>query len=396
MDGGSDQPQVQHVAVLLPDERDCFRQTLLGISAFALTEPSWQVQRFVPRGRRFKVDLSRYDGLLLGPFGLDITEPAARSCGGPVVNVFNETLRHTGQVGAIVLCDDSKVGRLGAEYFLKQGFRHFGFVGVDTSWSDVRRRAFVGTIESAGGSVQCLQISTKTQLWPGVTHGPMQSRLAAWLGSMPTPTAIMTCNDDACRRVAQVCQDRGIVVPGQVSLLGVDDDEVECELGVPKLSSVALPWRRVGFEASRILDGLMRGRRRGRFKPTVHRFDPDRVMVRRSTEAPAADDDDVARVVEYIEQHAHVPTSVADLLPIASMSRRALELRFRSAVGRSPAEEIRRVHIKRASELLAQTQLPVKQIALRSGFSSAAQFSRIFRSATGQSPSAYRIMALGR
>jgi transcriptional regulator GlxA family with amidase domain len=75
----------------------------------------------------------------------------------------------------------------------------------------------------------------------------------------------------------------------------------------------------------------------------------------------------------------------------SGMTRRGLERRFRSVLGRSPLEEIRRMHIERAQVLLSQTMMPVKQIALQSGFANVAWFTTAFRQITGHSPTEWRL-----
>ncbi|HEY2147833.1 MAG TPA: helix-turn-helix transcriptional regulator, partial [Pirellulales bacterium] len=73
-----------------------------------------------------------------------------------------------------------------------------------------------------------------------------------------------------------------------------------------------------------------------------------------------------------------------------AISRRSLEQRFRSAVGRSPMEEIRRLNLERAAEMLVATAEPIKSIALACGFSSLVHLSVAFRRAYGISPRSFR------
>ena len=53
------------------------------------------------------------------------------------------------------------------------------------------------------------------------------------------------------------------------------------------------------------------------------------------------------------------------------LSRRALEMRFRHALGRTVHAEIQRVHVERARMLLVTTDLPMPKVAQSSGFANA-------------------------
>jgi LacI family transcriptional regulator len=81
---------------------------------------------------------------------------------------------------------------------------------------------------------------------------------------------------------------------------------------------------------------------------------------------------------------------VEDVLRAVPVSRRSLERRFRATLERGLGEEIRRVHLERAKDLLATTALSVAEVAERAGFSSVHYLSRVFRQETGQTPTAYR------
>ncbi|MCG8402849.1 MAG: helix-turn-helix transcriptional regulator, partial [Firmicutes bacterium] len=85
-----------------------------------------------------------------------------------------------------------------------------------------------------------------------------------------------------------------------------------------------------------------------------------------------------------------IADSINDIALEAALSRRQLERKFRDWLGRTPAEEIRRLRLARVRELLAETDLSVAEIAKASGFSSLEYMSTAFKSATGLTPLRYR------
>jgi LacI family transcriptional regulator len=160
-----------------------------------------------------------------------------------------------------------------------------------------------------------------------------------------------------------------------------------CELSDPPLSSVAFNPERVGFEAAALLDRLMARRARPR-EPLL--VPPLAVSTRQSTDVLAIDDADVAKAIHYIRRHALEGITVEDILDEVPLSRRALEHRFRRRLGRTPKEEIQRLRLDEAKNLIASTDLPLARISDRLGFHQPAYLSAVFKRETGATPAEYR------
>jgi LacI family transcriptional regulator len=188
-------------------------------------------------------------------------------------------------------------------------------------------------------------------------------------------------------QVAEACRQVGLRVPEDVALLGVDDDELDCELTRPRLSSVIVPAERIGYEAAALLDRLLAGERPPA-EPIL--LPPTGVATRRSTEMLALADREVVAAVRFIREHAHLPLRVRDVLREVAVGRRTIERRCHKALGWGLGEEIRRVHLERARRLLARTELPMKAVAQQAGFSDFRHLAVVFRQELGLSPTAYR------
>ena len=74
----------------------------------------------------------------------------------------------------------------------------------------------------------------------------------------------MACNDMCGRQVLEACAEAEVRVPAHVAVVGIDNDELMCELSDPPLSSVALDIERAGYEAALLLDELMSGQKKKR------------------------------------------------------------------------------------------------------------------------------------
>jgi LacI family transcriptional regulator len=170
----------------------------------------------------------------------------------------------------------------------------------------------------------------------------------------------------------------------------VDDDELECLLASPPLSSIALPAERIGYEAAQLLDQMMSG---GDAPGEPIFLPPVRVVTRQSTDTLAVDDPAVAAALAFIRQHIGEDLSVAKIVAEIGVVRRELERRFRVLLGCSVGEELRRVRVEAAKGLLTDTLLSMPAVARHSGFSNAQRLAVVFHQMTGCSPSAYRRQA---
>jgi LacI family transcriptional regulator len=155
----------------------------------------------------------------------------------------------------------------------------------------------------------------------------------------------------------------------------------------PPLSSVDNNAQRVGYEAAALLDRMMR--RRGPV-PKMTLVEPAGVVARRSTDVLAIAEREVAEVVRHVRDHACAGLTPARLAQHSAVSRSTLERWFAQHLGRSVYDEICRVRLDRVKELLMTSDLPLGEIARRSGFAYAETMQRVFKSAVGQTPGRYR------
>ena len=89
-----------------------------------------------------------------------------------------------------------------------------------------------------------------------------QEHIADWICSLPTPLGLMACNDVRGQQALNACRSVDVAVPEEVAVVGVDDEEVLCDLCDPPLSSVIPNPERIGFEAAELLDHMMNGGKR--------------------------------------------------------------------------------------------------------------------------------------
>jgi LacI family transcriptional regulator len=284
--------------------------------------------------------------------------------------------------------DHVAVAQLAADYLLARGYRHFGFFGSDlVLYPQLREASFRRTVEQAGFKVRACHIEYRPHLPHRTNWKSVYSQVQKWLKELGKPVAILADHDVAAHDLADMCLVLGLRVPDDVAILGVDNDELECQLAFPPLSSVAIPAERIGFEAARLLDRMISGKH---VASGPLYLPPIRVVTRQSTSMFAVEEPIVTAALHYIRNHLAEPLKVSCIAAELTVRRRELEERFRTLLGRSVLDEIHRVRMDRAKELLASADLSVSTVAEQSGFSTSERMAKVFRKVAGLSPGEFR------
>jgi LacI family transcriptional regulator len=273
-----------------------------------------------------------------------------------------------------VRTDSRAIGRAAAEYFLARGFRNVGFVSSDDSALQRRRSAALREAAEALG-----------QTWWDVPLAEIGSLANRPGGALPI--GLLAANDMVAVRALPACEEAGLLVPEQVALMGIDNDEYRCAPALVPLTSIDADQERVGYEAAALLDRLMRG------EPAPSRsieVPPRGIVERESTNIIAVGDLQVASAVRFILQNFRRPIGLREVAAGTNLSLRRLQTRFKEQLGRTILQEINGRRVEYAKRLLVSTSLKIRAIACESGFGSAVRMIRVFRQYTQQSPRQYR------
>src|SRR5258706_2698401 len=152
--------------------------------------------------------------------------------------------------------DDEAIARLAAEHLMERGFKRFAYCGNPKfNWSNWRGDWFEKLIRAANHP--CFLYRPPTPLI-GDEDTEVQ-HIGEWIASLPKPVGILACYDFRGRQVLDACRRRGIAVPDEVAVIGVDNDELLCNLSYPPMSSVVPNMHQTGYRAAELLDRLMAG-----------------------------------------------------------------------------------------------------------------------------------------
>jgi LacI family transcriptional regulator len=301
----------------------------------------------------------------------------------PVVNYLST---HPGEAVAAVLPDEFQIGVIGAEHLLSRGYRSFGFFGMTGEWSESRQRGFVARIAAAGFPCQTTW-RRRPPRWELAEDPAFHRR---WLRLFQPPAAVMAMNDHTACLLIDGCRQLGWRVPEDIAVLGVNNDEFFCEYADIPLSSIDRNLDRIGYEAGGLLERLIKGEASPQTRLLVP---PGPLVVRRSTAAIAINDPDVAAAARLIDEQSAYGIQVRDVLAAVPVSRRAMERKMRLALGQTPAQHIRQTRLDRARQLLKETDLPLADIAERTGFRYRTHLSMAFKRTFGQTPRQYRLQS---
>ncbi|MDO5581438.1 MAG: substrate-binding domain-containing protein [Planctomycetia bacterium] len=287
--------------------------------------------------------------------------------------------------GHFVKCDNPEIGKLSARHLLQQGFKHFAYIPhlEPFTWCAEREKAFVESLEAEGK--KCLIFPAKKA---GETDWFSQrERMCSWLKDLPKPVGILAANDFRGRQILEACQRCGIPVPYQAGVLGVNDDQLVCEMNYPSLSSIAVNWSEGGYKAAELLDRIMSGEP---LPKDPYFYGNPRIVSRNSTEKIQTSDELAIRILELIRINEAAQLRVADIVHCLNVSQRSAETRFKKATGHSIIEEIKRERMRKIRSMLEETDHSVNEIARISGFENANYLGKIFKEEFGLTLGEYR------
>ncbi len=374
---------MKKVLLLVETSREFGRQLIIGIARYARLHGPWSfykepgdLRSSIPKLNQWKPDGIIMRDTLISNELLELKVPTIMA-----VHVSNYP-----EGAHVIHTDSANIAQLAAEHLISKGLKNFaycGFAGFD--WSEERGKYFEEYLQEKGLSTYChILPKSITNQWE-----KEQYILSNWLQQLPKPIGVFTCNDDLGQHVLEVCKALNLKVPNDVSVIGVDNDPMVCEISDPPLTSISLNVEVGGFEAARLLDRLM-AKKRVSSKSERILITPSHVVQRQSTDLLAVNDLEVARALLYIREHAREKIQVEDVVRATALGRRALEERFRKTLHRSIYDEIRSVRVEMIARMLIETDIPICEITEMFQFTDIEHISRYFKKIKGVSLRQFR------
>jgi LacI family transcriptional regulator len=381
-----------NVAVLIDTSTGWGRRLIRGVVAYGQKHGPWHL-RVEPRGRteHLSLPVDWAGNGVIARIATPRMHQALQRLGVPIVNI--SAIDIEGCDCPRVTSDYQAAARMMADHFLDRGFHNFAYVGP-LQYAYVRQHldAVQKALLAANNTSTVARFDYRFQSVANRGWAVQDRHLTRWLQEQPKPLAVIGWATVAAAHVLDACRNVGLVVPDDVAVLASDDDTLLNNATVPPMSGLLVASHQTGYRAAAMLDTLMRG---GHLETPVERIAPIEIVTRGSTETFAIQDPELLRAVVYIRQNAFRPLTVEEVAYAVPLARRSLERKFRDHFGRTPLEEISRLRLARAKQLLVQTDQSIAEVAEACGYRTAEYLATRFRRAVGITPLRYRTAARG-
>jgi LacI family transcriptional regulator len=290
-----------------------------------------------------------------------------------------------------VATDNFKLIKLAYETLIDAGLRNFAMFSLpeapENRWAQEREKAFTALMrrdrmEPEVFRGQCTRAST----WDAAVQEQV-----AWLRSLPKPVGIVAVTDARARQLLQACTLAGIAVPEQVALIGIDNDPLARMLTRIPMSSVIQGAQEMGRTAAHLLDRMLHG---VPLADTRILVPPAGINVLASSRHAPAKHPHVMRARHFIRQYACQRIRTEQVADYVGISRSSLESYFRQELGHSVHDEILRLRLATAKQMLEQGDCNLAEVALRCGFTSSQYMHSVFKRELGCSPRGYQEQVL--
>ncbi len=367
--------KMKKVALLVETSREFGRQLIIGVARYSRIHGPWTFYKesidfksTIPSLARWKPDgLIIRDSLITEELHkLKIPTIVALHCSSPQGHM------------PVIRTDSISIAEIASHHLIEKGLKNFAFCGFKNyNWSIERGKYFCKFNEEAGYGTR---VYTPPDNVMENDWEYEQQYLSEWVVSLPKPVGIFACNDDRGQHILEVCKQSNLKVPEEVAVIGVDNDPLICDISDPPMTSIALSIEAAGYEAAKLMDQMIDGKRISDKQILVT---PSYLVQRQSSDILAVNDADVARAIQFIIKNAKNKILVEDVVKTTGISKSTLERKFRRTIHRSIYNEIQNVRIDLISKLLLETDMSISQITSLFDFTDVEHISRYFKREKG-------------
>ena len=283
-----------------------------------------------------------------------------------------------------VTADNTTIGEIAAQYFLARGYKHFAFFSTtDDKVAATRKNGFFSLLKNSALSLHDWTMKNTQGSW-----SDKNKLMRQHLHSANFPLAIFSTRDLDASIILEACISENLHVPDQVAILGVDNNElITNSLQVP-LSSVNHNVESLGYEGAKLLHRILQGEQLPSVSQTIS---PKGVTTRRSTDCLAVNDTEVKHALNHMKENFHNKYySVEKASEVCNLTRRTLDNKFKHELGHSMHNELQKMRMRAANDMLIHTNKSILQIAQECGFNTAQYFNQYFKQQHGITPLLYR------
>lgn len=270
-------------------------------------------------------------------------------------------------------------GKMAADYFRGKLYTEYAFYGIsDIVWSEERCKGFQDEV---------LENRCSFHSYMEVQGQGDRDDLIRWLQGLPKPVALFCCDDAHAQHVTEICKICGIRVPEDISILGVDDDDLLCNISDPPISSIEMDVEQGGYMTCKMLHQQILSHSTAPFNVWIT---PVGIRERASTSFLDVKDPHAERLIAYIEENFGRDLTMDEILATVPLSRRSAEQHFKNATGITIYQYLLRTRVEHLAYLLVTSDRSCPELAYEAGFRDLSNVSRTFRKFKGCTPVEYR------
>ncbi|MDQ8192343.1 AraC family transcriptional regulator [Roseibacillus persicicus] len=376
------------IAILYPTSVPWMARCLDGIRQFAKQHGDWHLFTTPPaihgvgEGAVSLTSLKGWHGhgiILASNNTNELTR--ARRMKIPVINLAGGL--ESGHGVPRVMVDHHAAGRLAAEHLISRGLTNLAFFGWENlAYSEKRQHGFVERAAESG--LECEVMLREADKEKDLSWTRRIAEPTRWLSSLPKPCGVFAVHDFRAQLLMEACQEIDLLIPEDIALVGMDNDDIICEHSIPTLTSISRSSVEVGYRTAALLDQLIQG-----IEPTEQEIlvPPAKVYARQSTDMHYCSDELVAQAIAYMTNRLNRDFGISDVADAVNVSRRKLEMRFASALGSSPRSYLTKLRVQRAQALLElDPKRTIQSLVGDCGFRSRQTFYESFKRVVGHSP----------
>ena len=289
---------------------------------------------------------------------------------------------HPSRLHPCLVHDSASTASLAISALFSRACRSYAYIGTEGGfhWDAERLAQYRKETAKAGATLALLPLSG----------------LKKAIAQLPKPCGILGANDECALKAFHAAKSAGLVIPDDVAIAGIDNDEIFCESVSPGLTSVEPDFKGAGYRLAQMLaeeiELAKQNRGKSRRKPRIEKYGPLGIVHRGSTALPQGYGPLIRRAIEYIRLHACDEDIKLDkIVSKMNCSRRYATLLFKKETGRTILEEIHERRFEKACDLLTRTSLPIAAIVQQCGYKSESFLRKLFLKRTGLSLLKYRL-----
>lgn len=363
-----------HVALAFPHEHGTVRGLYKGILEYAQDCPQFTFRHTGPHDLNGVRQLKSWKGdgaiaSINSRAALEVVD----SLDYPVVNI-SAALPETKHPR--VTKDHYEVGRTAAEHLVATGVTNFGYIGIKNRWySDQKRDGFKDRLRKSGYPTHEIFVDKISN----ITDEEKAFRsIKKWFNDLPFPIGLLLDTDALYGLVYDLCNQRGLTIPDDVPVVGINNFPAICLTRSPTLTSIEYGDARYGYTALEMLHKLMEGSASEVANETV--VQGHQLYARDSTDITVVDNPKLNDAIKFIRANLSTSFAMEDVIAVAECSRRWLENAFKAHLNQTPANFIQSLRIKKAKQLVMDyPKMDHHEVAGHSGFSSKRHMDDVFR-----------------